>query len=261
MKKCNSCKQEKSIDSFAKSKTNKDGCQSCCKTCSCRKAKEWYRLNKNKPQVRDRIKRSYSNRTLAFKAVVDDLKASKGCCACEENLPACLDFHHVGNKDKNIACLVAGHNLRRLCDELNKCVVICANCHRKHHAGYLEITTQTLIVHYDSLLHAVQKIDTATIGARNRIIAKRTVTTKPKVRRARTYKPREYSRKVARPDREELNRLLWQMPTEAIGRSFGVSGNAVAKWAKSYGLEKPARGYWTKLQWGKIDGIQRLQKH
>lgn len=54
-------------------------------------------------------------------------------------------------------------------------------------------------------------------------------------------------RKVVRPSKEELSVMLWQIPTYQIGIKFGVSDNAVSKWAKNYGLEKPPRGYWAKL--------------
>jgi len=56
------------------------------------------------------------------------------------------------------------------------------------------------------------------------------------------------SRKAIRPTKEELNSLLWTMPTTQIAKQFGVSDVAITKWAKSYDLIKPPRGYWTKLK-------------
>lgn len=49
-------------------------------------------------------------------------------------------------------------------------------------------------------------------------------------------RPREHLRKVARPSREELQVLLASMPVVRIGKKYGVSDNAVRKWAKCYGL-------------------------
>lgn len=57
--------------------------------------------------------------------------------------------------------------------------------------------------------------------------------------------PRLNTRKVERPSREELEKLLWERPTTAIAKEFRVSDQAIAKWAKSYGLSKPTRGYWS----------------
>jgi len=54
--------------------------------------------------------------------------------------------------------------------------------------------------------------------------------------------------KVDRPSREELQKLLWEVPTTSIAKQFGVSDKAVEKWSKLYGLNKPPRGYWAKLK-------------
>lgn len=53
-------------------------------------------------------------------------------------------------------------------------------------------------------------------------------------------------RKVEQPSKEELSVMLWKMPTTYIAIKYGVSDNAVAKWAKKHGLTKPPRGYWAK---------------
>ncbi len=53
-------------------------------------------------------------------------------------------------------------------------------------------------------------------------------------------------RKVARPTVEELQEMLWTHPTTHIAQQYGVTDNAVAKWAKTYGIAKPPRGYWAK---------------
>jgi len=58
--------------------------------------------------------------------------------------------------------------------------------------------------------------------------------------------PRINSRKVNRPTKEELNKLLWEKPTTEIAKQFGVSDKAIGKWAKSYRLIKPSVGYWQK---------------
>lgn len=52
------------------------------------------------------------------------------------------------------------------------------------------------------------------------------------------------SRKVERPSKEELKKLLWEKPTVQIAADLGVSDSAIYKWTKSYELEKPPRGYW-----------------
>jgi DNA-directed RNA polymerase subunit RPC12/RpoP len=43
-------------------------------------------------------------------------------------------------------------------------------------------------------------------------------------------------RKVERPSKEKLSQLLSESNFKAIGRTYGVSDNAVRKWCKSYDL-------------------------
>ena len=58
--------------------------------------------------------------------------------------------------------------------------------------------------------------------------------------------PRIEYRKVVRPSKEELEKLLWEKPMMQLSKDFGVSDKAISKWAKSYGIETPGRGYWAK---------------
>ena len=54
------------------------------------------------------------------------------CENCGELDPQVLEFHHVGKKDMEITRMVTGGwSIRRIQDEINKCRVLCANCHRK----------------------------------------------------------------------------------------------------------------------------------
>ncbi len=64
---------------------------------------------------------------------------------------------------------------------------------------------------------------------------------------------RIHTRKVERPSKEELEKLVWEKPTAQICKDFGVSDKAVEKWCKTYGIEKPPRGYWVKKAYGKIE--------
>jgi len=82
---------------------------------------------------------SDNRRRAEKKAWVHRIKAEVGCSVCSEDEPACLVFHHVEEKEDNIGSLI-GKNLswNRIEDEIKRCVVLCSNCHRKHHAGLIE---------------------------------------------------------------------------------------------------------------------------
>ena len=55
------------------------------------------------------------------------------------------------------------------------------------------------------------------------------------------------TRKVERPSKEELFKLIWEIPTIHIAKKYKVSDKAISKWCKIYEIVKPPRGYWTKF--------------
>ncbi len=60
------------------------------------------------------------------------------CFDCERTGPPGLfDFHHIDAKDKGFGIGQDGIPRRweRVVAELEKCVMLCANCHREVHAG------------------------------------------------------------------------------------------------------------------------------
>lgn len=57
---------------------------------------------------------------------------------------------------------------------------------------------------------------------------------------------RTKTRKVERPSKEELEKMIWETSVLEVSRKYGVSDVAVAKWCKNYGIPKPPRGYWAK---------------
>jgi hypothetical protein len=72
---------------------------------------------------------------------INEYKEKKGCKFCQENTPVCLDFHHIDPniKDWNISVMSRGaSSITTIKKEINKCIVICSNCHRKLHAGILQ---------------------------------------------------------------------------------------------------------------------------
>ena len=90
--------------------------------------KRWYQANKEKTIALSRQgkieKRKWYN----------DLKTGLAC-KCGESHPACLDFHHRDPATKlfTISEGVATRGRSVILEEIAKCDVICANCHRKHH--------------------------------------------------------------------------------------------------------------------------------
>ena len=59
----------------------------------------------------------------------------KNPCPCGEKTPCCLSFHHKnGDKKANISDMVnRGYSIKRMQGEINKCTVLCLNCHARLH--------------------------------------------------------------------------------------------------------------------------------
>ena len=73
------------------------------------------------------------------KEIINTLK-SCGCCCCDENDINCLDFHHIDPEEKDFNMSAAPNKTtKKIIEEASKCIVVCSNCHRKIHAGVLDI--------------------------------------------------------------------------------------------------------------------------
>lgn len=73
---------------------------------------------------------------------LDNFKLNASCKLCGYNKCAeALDFHHISehNKEANVSRLANESNsLERIQEEISKCIVVCARCHREIHAGMAE---------------------------------------------------------------------------------------------------------------------------
>jgi hypothetical protein len=61
------------------------------------------------------------------------------CVECGETDPMVLEFDHLGDKSFNIAKGLRTHSWQAVLDEIAKCEVVCANCHRRrtaHRGGF-----------------------------------------------------------------------------------------------------------------------------
>jgi hypothetical protein len=92
--------------------------------------RQWYARNKEKAKaVVTANKHKYRQRWR-------DYKAALKCVNCGFDQPAALDFHHVIKAPDNRAVneLLRKDAFKAAYEEIKKCVVLCANCHRVHHA-------------------------------------------------------------------------------------------------------------------------------
>ena len=90
--------------------------------------KEHYIKNKT-----ERLKKIRERKSLIKKWYVD-YKSNLFCENCGESDIRCLDFHHKNPKQKKFSLsrgIEFGYSIINLLKEIDKCKVLCANCHRK----------------------------------------------------------------------------------------------------------------------------------
>ena len=66
------------------------------------------------------------------------LKVGLSCKVCGVGDPIVLDFHHRDESSKEFSVSEGkrrGYSRQRMLDEIEKCDVLCSNCHRRHHHG------------------------------------------------------------------------------------------------------------------------------
>lgn len=92
---------------------------------------ESYLRHKSEIDTKRQIRRR-KNRTWFRTEIMSKLK----CTRCLESNPVCLDFHHLDPKTKRSEVTKMVNESRNRNDifaEIAKCIVLCANCHRKEH--------------------------------------------------------------------------------------------------------------------------------
>ena len=103
--------------------------------------RRWYQENKAKHISYVR------NREVGMEAWFRRYKETLSCEVCGENHPACLDFHHIDPSLKKFSVSAKRDrpSLKQLQEEIAKCQVLCANCHRKEHYRQREKGATTLL--------------------------------------------------------------------------------------------------------------------
>lgn len=202
IKKCPKCCIEKDITDFHTCKSRK--ISSYCKKC----------LYENQ-MIRWRDRK--------FKAV--NIMGGK-CSACGYN--KCLDaleFHHIDPNNKEFMWnKLKSYTWKRVINELKKCIILCANCHREFHSKIYKNSNKD-----NSYLNNNGPIQSGTCPSCN----DPTYGTKYCSTKCASFSSRKVKQ---RPSKVELENMIQHSSMTAIGKKYGISDNAVRKWAKSYNI-------------------------
>ena len=111
-----------------------------CKVCDNELTGRQTKFCSNKCRQRDHVAKdpaSYKayqrNKRSEYKAWVAEIKLERGCARCGYKEHACaLDFNHLDPQQKSRRIASDVTTKEQLLEEVSKCEVLCANCHRVH---------------------------------------------------------------------------------------------------------------------------------
>jgi len=129
MKTCSKCKTQKDDQYFSKRSESKDGLKPQCKDCDRIYSQN---MDPEKRNKRHNISRKKRIRKLQLKIL--EFLATQKCSHCSETDPVVMEFDHLNPTTKEISVSEAidrCFSWKRVKAEIDKCQILCANCHRR----------------------------------------------------------------------------------------------------------------------------------
>lgn len=130
-KKCTKCGEWKNEEEFSWKNKAEGKRHSQCKECRRKADNERYATDEKR---REAVKAVHDNQVKLLKHYVREIKEASKCAICGDERWYVLDFHHLSDKSFTISQKVhEGISLDKLKKEIEKCICVCANCHREIH--------------------------------------------------------------------------------------------------------------------------------
>lgn len=139
-KKCTRCKKTKPHAEFQKSAATKTGCASMCRACKQAYDRAHYAAH---PQRRKYIQINKRARRTKTNEFVSKYLQTHPCVDCGESDPVVLEFDHVRGQKKDTVSRLKNSSMVAVRREIEKCVVRCANCHRRKTAKQFKWSSKT----------------------------------------------------------------------------------------------------------------------
>ena len=160
------------------------------------------------------------------------------CSICGYNkCQTALELHHINAEEKEFTFASntnrAWATIRK---ELEKCVLVCANCHREIHSNLIDndkLSSSFMENRAQEIDHILEQLKTKQISYCKHCGAE--------VYRGNDCCPKcaaIKSRAVERPSREDLKTMIRNIPFTRIAEQFGLSDNAIRKWCETYSLPR-----------------------
>jgi hypothetical protein len=128
VKTCTSCGIEKPLEDFQKRSSAKDGRTNLCKPCKREYDNAHY---KNNPKRSKYIRENQKTRERETNEFIVQYLLQHPCVDCGENDIVVLEFDHVRGEKRGVISVLKRSSLKAVIEEIEKCEVRCANCHRR----------------------------------------------------------------------------------------------------------------------------------
>jgi hypothetical protein len=133
LRRCGSCGELKSLDAFAWRRRGKGQRDNMCRPCRSEYGRGHYQANRQR-YIDLAAKRTRAVAEERYGYLIEYFR-SHPCKDCGEADPIVLEFDHLGDdKAFNIAKGIRDRSWQAVLDEIAKCEVVCANCHRRRTA-------------------------------------------------------------------------------------------------------------------------------
>jgi hypothetical protein len=133
LRKCGRCGQQKPLDEFAWRRRERGQRHNYCRPCHSEYHREHYLANRRR-YIAMAKKRATEVAEERIRWLLEFFRANP-CVDCGKSDPLVLEFDHMyGVKSFNISKGIRDRSWEALLEEIAKCEVVCANCHRRRTA-------------------------------------------------------------------------------------------------------------------------------
>jgi hypothetical protein len=132
LRRCGRCGERKPLDDFAWRRKERGQRHNMCRPCHSEYRREHYLANRRR--YIDKATVNKQKLRLERTILLIEYFKDHPCVDCGETDPVVLEFDHTADKSFDICQKLIDTTWERILAEIEKCEVVCANCHRRRTA-------------------------------------------------------------------------------------------------------------------------------